>query len=449
VVDAAATFNAPSQSFAIWNVSGPSFLNTLTHLRPGSGLWILVRAATRWQQPVVSDPGAVELATGFNLLTWTGPSGLDPDSALGLLGDDLLVAFAFDPAVATFTSYGPTRPAFVNDLEPMTYGDGFWALMDGARAWQQPPAPAPFTRALAGGDVTLTIPRGALPPGIDPDTVQISDITESPAFAALGEEAEGVLVGIDLRPAGAVFAVPVVLTVTVPNSAGANLFALLSSGDEIEFVSDISVLDARADSVTIAAGLSHFSSYWIVGGPSLVTAANQDVGPIGVGTRFDAETEVTVKADFNGVVTGYRDNLVEALIQTRDRRIVVDRDRSWFLFGANDSFRPLEGAVARVGPERQIPGPFTPTPPFVPITVRQNFSCDGPGDFVILFLQQASVPVEGGGTVNIPDVDAFVRGTCTALPASVSFFVFQGSDGGARRSPRFPCRQIRTRRLSC
>lgn len=430
--EAAAAFDAASQTFDAWRAAGPSFLNTLTELRQGAGIWILVAAATTWEQPIVADPGPIDLQTGFNLLTWTGPSGLDPARAFALLAEGLSAAFAFDPEAARFSSYGPTRPAFVNDLAPLTYGDGFWALLGAARSWAQPAAPGPFSRSLADGAIRLSIPRGALPANVSAESIQVADLTQTPAFAAIAEQAEDVVVGLDLQPSGVQFAVPVTVTATVPNPRDSGLFAFLSSGDEVDLITDLQLVGASAETVTVVAAIDHFSSYWIVNGPRLVTAENQDVGDVPVGTRFDAEIEVTVDADFDGVVTGIRDDPIGLLLGPRERRIAVDRDGSWFLFGDVSSFRPLEGAVARVGPERMIPAGGAEA--FLPIAVRQTFSCDGPGDFVILFINQASVPVEvgrfgpqGRQSVLVPDVDAFVRGTCTALPGTLSFQTFDNS----------------------
>ena len=435
-VEAVATFTAASQAFATWNAAGPDFLNTLTELIQGEGAWILVGAVTTWEQPIVPDPDPVALREGFNLLTWTGPSGLDPAGAFAGLGDDLTAAFAFAPETAIFSSYGPARPPFVNDLDPLTYGDGFWALMGTATAWDQPAAPVPFSRTLPGGAVTLTIPRGALAPDVDPAAIQIADITQTPAFAAVADQAENVVVGLDLQPSGLEFAVPVTVTATVPNSVESGLFALLSSGDQLELVTDLALVDGTADTVTVAAAIDHFSILWIVVAPTLVTAANQDVGSVPVGTRFDAAVTATLDATFERVVTAFVQDIVADItgeLTQVEHRIVVDPDGVWGLF-SRIPFHPLEGAVTPVAPHRQIPPGLTET--FVPIEVRQTFSCDGPGDFVILFLSQANVPrrllevirqPERRLSVQVPGVDAFVRGTCTALPGTVTFQTFDAS----------------------
>ena len=121
------------------------------------------------------------------------------------------------------------------------------------------------------------------------ESIQVADLTQTPAFAAIAEQAEDVVVGLDLQPSGVQFAVPVTVTATVPNPRDSGLFAFLSSGDEVDLITDLQLVGASAETVTVVAAIDHFSSYWIVNGPRLVTAENQDVGDVPVGTRFDAE----------------------------------------------------------------------------------------------------------------------------------------------------------------
>ena len=430
-VEAVATFNPATQSFATWNAAVPDVLNTLTELRQSDGLWIRVSADTTWEQPVV-DPGPLNLRAGFNLLTWTGPSGLNPaDAFLDL--PDLTAAFAFDPGTALFSSYGPSRPAFINDLQPLAYGDGFWASMDSTSAWTQPPAPPPVVRTLAEGAVTLAIPRGALPPDLDPESIQIADITQTPAFFAVAGQAPDIVLGLDLQPSGLQFAVPVAVSATIPNTDDTQIFALLRSGDQFELVPDLSLDSNDAATVTVSGSIDHFSLYWLVTHPNLVTAENQDVGEVPVGTRFDASITISVNANFDAVATAFGTEEgpnASGELTLREVRVSVDPAGIWGPNLGRVPFRVLEGAVSRVGGLRIVPFSTSST---LPIDVRQTLSCDGPGDFVILFMTAVSLPLlravtpDPGTSVQVPDVDAFVRGSCTGLPGSLSFFTFAGA----------------------
>ena len=50
---------------------------------------------------------------------------------------------------------------------------------------------------------------------------------------------------------------------------------------------------------TVSGAIDHFSLYWIVAHPNLVNAEGEDVGEIGVGTRFDASVTISVNAAFD------------------------------------------------------------------------------------------------------------------------------------------------------
>ncbi len=135
---AAAAFDAAPQTFRTWNATAPLFLNTLNTLQQGEALWVQVTAPIDWVQPVVANPGPLTLHGGFNLVTWAGPSGLEPAETFAAIETTLNAAFAYDKATETFASFGPARPPFLNDLPPVIYGDGFWALLDAPATWTQP-----------------------------------------------------------------------------------------------------------------------------------------------------------------------------------------------------------------------------------------------------------------------------------------------------------------------
>ncbi len=194
----------------------------------------------------MADPGPLSLRSGFNLVTWAGPSGLEPASAFAGLGDHLSPAFAFEPETEIFSSYGPSRPPFVNDLEALTYGDGFWALRGTATAWDQPPAPAPVEVALDDGSAVLRIPRGALLAGTDAAAIQIRD-----ASAPEGDPG----LTFALLPEGTVFATPA--TVTFSTSTDTPSFiGVLVGADTVELVDVTSVRDAGSRSIVHSASKS-------------------------------------------------------------------------------------------------------------------------------------------------------------------------------------------------
>ena len=141
---AAANFDATRQSYRIWHASASSFLNSLDHIARGSALWLRVAEPIVWDQPLIGEPGPLQLESGFNLLTWTGPPRTNPLEGFSLLGDALTVAFAFDTASQAFTSFAPGRPATLNDLAPLVHGGAYWVRLDAPTLWLQPPSAAAF-----------------------------------------------------------------------------------------------------------------------------------------------------------------------------------------------------------------------------------------------------------------------------------------------------------------
>ena len=93
-------FNERDKTFRFYDDASPSFLNTLTTLRAGHGLWIFATQDTTWQAPAfpLNDSQPLLLTTGFNLVTWQGPSGI-------AAGD------AFAAIAKSWTAPGPGTPA--------------------------------------------------------------------------------------------------------------------------------------------------------------------------------------------------------------------------------------------------------------------------------------------------------------------------------------------------
>lgn len=160
---AAFTWDGPGQSFRSFNPSGPTFLNTLSDLALGDGVWINVSEASTWLQPAFGDARTVSLSAGFTLATWTGPDGMPVEEAVAEIAGNLESLFTWDAVAQNFLSFTPSAPSFLNSAKTLGFGDGVWLRMSRATEWSQPAAgaaPAPVfavtSSAFAEGEV---IPR--------------------------------------------------------------------------------------------------------------------------------------------------------------------------------------------------------------------------------------------------------------------------------------------------
>ena len=106
--DAAFTYDAAGQRFLRYVPGEPAVLNTLTTLRDGDGLLLHITAPEGiwWPLPAKSGPRAVTLATGFNLITWTGDRQPVAQAVAGL-GDRLVALHAFDSAAQRYRTFRP------------------------------------------------------------------------------------------------------------------------------------------------------------------------------------------------------------------------------------------------------------------------------------------------------------------------------------------------------
>ena len=265
VIVTAAAFDTAQEAFRTWNATAPPFLNSLDTLRQGQAVWVLVTAPISWVQPVVADPGPLALDTGFNLLTWMGPSGLEPTETFGAIASALDVAFAFDKPAETFTSFGPTRPDFLNNLAPLRYGDGFWVRMDAPATWTQPAPSPPAAIAADDGSATLVIPPGALPAGVSAGDISLTNISNDPA--AIVVEEGTLLAAYELAPAGLALPAPVTLRIPLAIDDGALVEVIHFADGDAQIVQAVSIdVDPDTGATVVAADIEGFSRVTVIQG---------------------------------------------------------------------------------------------------------------------------------------------------------------------------------------
>ena len=395
VTEAAAAFDARPQSFRTWNASAPAFLNTLDALVQGEAVWLLVTVPVQWVQPVVADRTPLGLRSGFNLVTWTGPSGLEPADTFAGIATDLAAAFAFDKPSETFTSFGPSRPAFLNDLAPLIYGDGFWVLMDAPASWAQPASPAPVVVALDDGSATLEIPRGALPPGLDPADIRVTAVDDPDAVALEGNG--NVFAVFDLEPAGVEFLTPVFLTIPLGPGTGDTITVMhfAETGEVVEGITGALTADGR---LAVVAPLRHFST------TTVITGTHDDAGSAGVDVVFPPVGEYAIGPEFTVSLTATRGNyeMVHRLRQViligipgePERNVVAEvlhtavPSGGWSISNIFTAIGPIVPTEARSflpDPAWDLANAVPSSLGSSPVPITQTYRCTAAGPFTITY----------------------------------------------------------------
>ena len=177
------TWDAGTQSFRNF-LPGPAgaLVSSLTDLRLGDGVWILVTnpGGAAWEQPAFSGSRSVDLAPGFNLVMWTGADGTPVADAVASLGATLEVLFTYDALSDRFLSHRPAAAVLTPPGMELNFGDGVWVRVSSATTWEQPAgggAP-PASTVEVNSRMALTLP--APPP--------LEDGTPRPLAAVMGAD---------------------------------------------------------------------------------------------------------------------------------------------------------------------------------------------------------------------------------------------------------------------
>ncbi len=252
------------------------------------------------------------------------------------------------------------------------------------------PDQSPIVEALevssADGAAVLTIPAGALPAGVGPDDVSITDIT---ADAAALTEGVPLLAAYELRPSGLQFPEPVTLTVRLPFTPGQpHDFVLLGDAGEFEVLrATLAEVDGEAREAVWALALPHFSSVHIFTSiQDGVTLEPRPIPDVNVGEAFIAqvvvrrgnwEGESTVRGFFVG--EDAPSGIVHLTILTTTGEWTLAGD-----FRAAGPVTPTEGT----NPDPRMA--FADRSEFL---VEQAFTCTAVGAFTISYTADAELQI--------------------------------------------------------
>ena len=134
IVDAAGTQAARSEP------------GSLRRLLSGEGYWFRLNAdaPVEWIRPASRVSNTVDVAAGVSIAPWAGGANVPIGAALDELGDNLRVAWRWDPAAQDFRSWSPRfRPPYADDL-PLRHGDALMLSLTAPATWEQPSTDFPL-----------------------------------------------------------------------------------------------------------------------------------------------------------------------------------------------------------------------------------------------------------------------------------------------------------------
>ena len=159
-VSAVFSFDSLAQGFLRYSSDSPAAVNTLGTLATGDGVLVHVTnpVGAQWLVPAAGGREAIDLAPGFNLVTWLGETQSVLD-ATASLGDALTAVFGFDGPTQRFLSYRPGGLMVLNDLAVVETGQALWLQVRRPMQWTM-------------SSDTVSTPSVVEPPVVEPPVVE-------------------------------------------------------------------------------------------------------------------------------------------------------------------------------------------------------------------------------------------------------------------------------------
>lgn len=289
-------FDAATQQFRSYRPGALAILNTLVEIMPGSAVWVQTDGFSEWTQPATTESTTITFQPGFNLVVWGGASGTAVEEALGEVTVAVAAVYRYEAATGEFQSYGPGRPAFLNDLATLNYGDGLYVLTHHVDTWEQPAPPAGGNAPFLDGQVEVSAGVGVDAATLDAITVQEIDATQLPE-ALQGVTPVGPVLEITGPEGGLTAPLEVSLHLTAAEVAGVqpeggtSAFVLLTTDAEgnPELLGDPTTTVSLDDgSVMVTGTATHFSNIVAVQAGVTAYLSERLPDPMGVGQQASA-----------------------------------------------------------------------------------------------------------------------------------------------------------------
>ena len=121
-------WDTATQGFHAFTPDLPHPNAALTEIARGQGMWIRIddAAGAVWRRPTFAAERSVALEPGFNLVTWTGPTGTHVTEAIAGIADAVIVIHRWDATSQTFQSLNSLLlgPPTSGSLSTMAKGFG-------------------------------------------------------------------------------------------------------------------------------------------------------------------------------------------------------------------------------------------------------------------------------------------------------------------------------------
>jgi len=128
------TYNSPNKEWRSYSTERPDFLNTLQTLDESVGYWLnMVEADNLTVKGLPTDTTIFNLKQGWNLISY--PALTEQPVTIALLDVNGTYTSIFTFIDDSWSSYSPEKPEFLNTLQTIMPGYGYWVKVSENTTW--------------------------------------------------------------------------------------------------------------------------------------------------------------------------------------------------------------------------------------------------------------------------------------------------------------------------
>lgn len=127
------TYDADMQKWLTYSPQNPSTLNNLNEIKPGMGYYFNMKEAATLIIKGESDSSAVGLKQGWNLAGYNNSTAKPINECISSL--KIRSVCTYDPVQKKWLQYSPNSPAYLNSLDIMESGKGYWMDAEEECSW--------------------------------------------------------------------------------------------------------------------------------------------------------------------------------------------------------------------------------------------------------------------------------------------------------------------------
>ncbi|MFC1717357.1 M6 family metalloprotease domain-containing protein [Candidatus Poribacteria bacterium] len=133
--DSVWTYDAVTEQWHRYVVGSPPFLNNLAEMESGVGYWLMMNQPATLIVQGTPPTTVISLKAGWNLVGYSSRTSMPVEDCPPALGNRCNSIWTYNSEAGEWLRYDANVPAFLNTLESLQSGSGYWIRADQDFVW--------------------------------------------------------------------------------------------------------------------------------------------------------------------------------------------------------------------------------------------------------------------------------------------------------------------------